>query len=97
MHVVETLVSEDEDEDGFDVWWICAFTVKRSYLGTSLQDDVENEKEMLQQQRAEVAELREQLQKQVRVVPFCKILDSLPMHAIIFPYLGCDVAEKWKQ
>ncbi|KAK7482854.1 hypothetical protein BaRGS_00025887 [Batillaria attramentaria] len=38
--------------------------VKRSYLGT-MQDDVENEKEMLQQQRAEVAALREQLQKQM--------------------------------
>ena len=50
--------------------WLCALTVKRSYLGTSLQDDVDNEKEMLQQQRAEVAALREQLQKQVGVLPF---------------------------
>ena len=47
--------------------WLRALTVKRSYLGTSLQDDVDNEKEMLQQQRAEVAALREQLQKQVGV------------------------------
>ena len=42
--------------------------VKRSYLGTSLQDDVDNEKEMLQLQREEVAALREQLQKQVGIV-----------------------------
>ena len=42
--------------------------VKRSYLGSSLQDDVDNEKEMLQQQRAEVAALQEELQKQVQVL-----------------------------
>ncbi|KAL8624507.1 hypothetical protein ACOMHN_053050 [Nucella lapillus] len=44
------------------------YGVKRSYLGASLQDDVENEKEMLQQQRAEVAALREELQKQMDTV-----------------------------
>ncbi|XP_070173911.1 cilium assembly protein DZIP1L-like isoform X2 [Littorina saxatilis] len=42
------------------------YGAKRSYLGTSLQDDdIDNEKELLQQQRAEVAAVREQLQKQM--------------------------------
>ena len=38
---------------------------RRSYLGTTLQDDIESEKELLQQQRSEVAELREELKRQV--------------------------------
>ena len=60
----------DVDGGGFDmrVCWACMSAVKRSYLGTSLQDDVDNEKEMLQLQREEVAALREQLQKQVGIV-----------------------------
>lgn len=44
---------------------LCA--AKRSYLGV-MQDDVEEEKELLQKQRAEVAVLREQLKYQVVVI-----------------------------
>nr|KAG5696484.1 hypothetical protein BaRGS_016523 [Batillaria attramentaria] len=62
--------------------------VKRSYLGT-MQDDVENEKEMLQQQRAEVAALREQLQKQ-----FLEQLRQNPTLGLMREQLAELLAEK---
>lgn len=46
--------------------YLCLFTGRRSYLG-DLEDEIENEKELLHEQRSEVAAFKEQLQQQVGI------------------------------